>query len=135
MAVALPDNLLVETLSGSSSDWLGAFYPPNPKPGQFIEAYARRFRAVEIDSTYDNIPAPQRLPSGVHDFFETYRAARQPARIAAVALSLFNRNIFPFVNPSKYCSSPLRIYGTKATRGEVCLTGNWPTTYVLNPRL
>jgi hypothetical protein len=29
------------------------------KPGQFTEVYARKFRAVEIDSTYSNIPAPQ----------------------------------------------------------------------------
>lgn len=58
MAMALPDNLLVGTSSWSSSDWLGPFYPPNLKPGQFIEAYARRFRAVEIDSTYYSIPSP-----------------------------------------------------------------------------
>jgi uncharacterized protein YecE (DUF72 family) len=59
VAMALPENLLVGTSSWSSSDWLGSFYPPNLKPGQFIEAYARRFRAVEIDSTYYAIPAPQ----------------------------------------------------------------------------
>ena len=58
MAMALPDNLLVGTSSWSSSDWLGPFYPPNLKPSQFIEAYARRFRAVEIDSTYYSIPSP-----------------------------------------------------------------------------
>jgi uncharacterized protein YecE (DUF72 family) len=63
MAMALPDNLLVGTSSWSSSDWLGPFYPPNLKPGQFIEAYARRFRAVEIDSTYYSIPAPHVVAS------------------------------------------------------------------------
>jgi uncharacterized protein YecE (DUF72 family) len=45
-------NLLVGTSSWSSSDWLGSFYPANLKPGQFIEAYSRKFSAVEIDSTY-----------------------------------------------------------------------------------
>ena len=51
-----PANLLVGTSSWSSSDWLGSFYPANLKPGQFIEAYARKFPAVEIDSTYYSIP-------------------------------------------------------------------------------
>ena len=46
-----PANLLVGTSSWSSSDWLGAFYPANLKPGQFIEAYARR---EEL-----NLPAPK----------------------------------------------------------------------------
>jgi len=30
----------------------------NLKPGQFIEAYSRKLRAVEIDSTYYSIPPP-----------------------------------------------------------------------------
>ena len=51
-----PANLLVGTSSWSNSDWLGSFYPANLKPGQFIEAYARKFPAVEIDSTYYSIP-------------------------------------------------------------------------------
>ena len=41
-----PDNLLLGTSSWSCSDWLGSFYPINLKPRQFIEAYARKFRAV-----------------------------------------------------------------------------------------
>lgn len=56
--MGLPENLLVGMSSWANSDWLGSFYPPNLKPGQFIEAYARRFRTVEIDSTYYSIPAP-----------------------------------------------------------------------------
>lgn len=57
--MGFPENLLVGTSSWSSTDWVGPFYPPNLKPGQFIEAYARKFRTVEIDSTYYSIPAPQ----------------------------------------------------------------------------
>ena len=58
-----PANLLVGTSSWSSSDWLGSFYPANLKPGQFIEAYARKFPAVEIDSTYYSIPPPHVVAS------------------------------------------------------------------------
>jgi uncharacterized protein YecE (DUF72 family) len=52
-----PENLYVGTSSWSCPDWVGPFYPPNLKPGHFLEAYARRFRAVEIDSTYYATPA------------------------------------------------------------------------------
>ncbi len=44
----------------SKDDWIGPFYSPNLNRGQFIEAYARRFNTVEIDSTYYSIPTPQR---------------------------------------------------------------------------
>jgi len=57
--MGFPEHFMVGTSSWSSTDWVGPFYPPNLKPGQFIEAYARKFRAVEIDSTYYSIPAPQ----------------------------------------------------------------------------
>lgn len=53
----LPSNLYLGTSSWSSKDWLGPFYPEGMKPGRFIEAYARRFRAVEIDSTFYSIPS------------------------------------------------------------------------------
>jgi uncharacterized protein YecE (DUF72 family) len=54
--VAFPAHLLVGTSGWSCSDWLGAFYPAHLNPGDFLEAYARRFPAVEIDSTYYSIP-------------------------------------------------------------------------------
>lgn len=55
--MAFPANLFVGTSSWSSKDWVGPFYPANLKPSRFIEAYSRRFRAVEIDSTFYSIPA------------------------------------------------------------------------------
>lgn len=53
----LPDNLYIGTSSWSCPDWLGPFYPMDLKPSGYIEYYARRFRAVEIDSTFYSIPA------------------------------------------------------------------------------
>lgn len=54
--MALPDNLYVGTVSWSKSDWMGSLYPPDLKPSQFLETYARTFRTVEIDSTFYSIP-------------------------------------------------------------------------------
>lgn len=61
--MAFPENLRVGTSSWSSSDWVGPFYPPNLNPGRFIEAYARHFNVVEIDSTYYSIPPPRIVQS------------------------------------------------------------------------
>ncbi len=54
--MALPDNLYVGTVSWSKQDWVGSFYPANLKPPQFLEAYTRNFRTVEIDATFYSIP-------------------------------------------------------------------------------
>jgi uncharacterized protein YecE (DUF72 family) len=54
----LPDNLYVGTVSWVKPDWSGSFYPANLKPAEFLEAYARSFRSVEIDSTFYRIPTP-----------------------------------------------------------------------------
>ena len=61
--MVLPDNLLLGTSSWSSADWVGPFYPASLQASQYIQAYARRFRAVEIDSTFYGIPAPTMVRS------------------------------------------------------------------------
>ena len=43
--------------SFSSRDWVGPFYPPGTKPGEFLRVYAGRFDTVEIDATYYAVPA------------------------------------------------------------------------------
>jgi uncharacterized protein YecE (DUF72 family) len=51
------------TSSFSSTDWVGPFYPPGTRPGDFLRLYAERFDTVEIDSTYYAIP-PLRTVDG-----------------------------------------------------------------------
>jgi uncharacterized protein YecE (DUF72 family) len=52
----LPGNLLVGTSSWSSSDWQGVFYGKGTRPGDYIAEYAKRFRTVEIDSSFYHAP-------------------------------------------------------------------------------
>lgn len=52
-------NVLVGTCGFSYRDWVGPFYPAGTKSADMLEYYARRFSAVEIDSTYYAIPKPQ----------------------------------------------------------------------------
>lgn len=41
----------------SYSDWVGPFYPPNTKPEEYLKLYSKVFDAVEIDSTFYQVPS------------------------------------------------------------------------------
>ena len=144
-----PANLLVGTSSWSSSDWLGSFYPANLKPGQFIEAYARKFSAVEIDSTYYSIPPPHvvarwrdKTPEGfvfaakipgviTHEKvlkdcqaeFTTFlnNMSLLGDRLGPLLLQFpyFNRNVFPSRHPFDRLLKPF--LQTSAQRVQVCV--------------
>lgn len=49
----------VGTCGYSYADWVGPFYPATARPREMLGLYARRFSAVEIDSTYYRIPGPK----------------------------------------------------------------------------
>ncbi|MGC2359921.1 MAG: DUF72 domain-containing protein [Thermoplasmata archaeon] len=39
-------------------DWVGPFYPPGTPAGDFLAAYSRVFRTVEVDSSFYRAPTP-----------------------------------------------------------------------------
>lgn len=45
------------TSSWGEKSWVGPFYPPGTRPGDFLAHYATRFDAVEADNTYYAAPA------------------------------------------------------------------------------
>ena len=49
--------LYIGTSGYSYDDWVGRYYPPTLKKGQFLEYYAREFPAVEVNYTYYRIPS------------------------------------------------------------------------------
>ena len=51
------------TSSWSESGWVGPFYPPGTKPGDFLSVYSERFDCVEADVTYYRLP-DERLVDG-----------------------------------------------------------------------
>jgi uncharacterized protein YecE (DUF72 family) len=48
----------IGTSGYSFDDWGGAFYPRGVKPGDRLNYYATRFRAVEVNTTYYRLPHP-----------------------------------------------------------------------------
>ncbi|NLH50993.1 MAG: DUF72 domain-containing protein [Myxococcales bacterium] len=53
--------ILVGTSGYSYEDWRGIFYPPDLPKNRFLEFYADRFAAVEINYTYYRMPARRTL--------------------------------------------------------------------------
>jgi len=53
--------ILIGTSGYWFADWVGPFYPPGTKSGEFLGYYARHFGCVEVNSTYYRIPHPRVL--------------------------------------------------------------------------
>ena len=53
-----PGQLLLGTQGFAFDDWVGPFYPEGTPKSAYLEAYARHFATVEIDSTFYGAPRP-----------------------------------------------------------------------------
>ena len=51
--------ILIGTSGYSFADWVGPFYPPGTRSGDFLRYYTDHFSTVEVNSTYYGIPRPQ----------------------------------------------------------------------------
>jgi uncharacterized protein YecE (DUF72 family) len=90
-APATERRILVGTSGYSFADWVGPFYPPGMRSGDFLGFYARHFEVVEVNSTYYRIPHPrviaqmeQKTPPGFRFVVKlnqamTHEGAREPA--------------------------------------------------------
>jgi len=66
MAENQADTIRYGASSFSSKDWIGPFYPPGTKPGDFLRIYAEHFDTVEIDATYYAIPSASTVKGWVN---------------------------------------------------------------------
>ena len=55
--------ILVGTSGYDYPEWKGVFYPPEIKRADFLAYYATKFNAVELNSTFYNMPTADRLLS------------------------------------------------------------------------
>src|SRR5579863_176714 len=53
--------ILLGTSSFTAKGWEGTFYPSGMRPAQFLTHYAKRFRTVEVDSTFYGTPPVTRV--------------------------------------------------------------------------
>ncbi len=84
--------IFVGTCGFSYKDWVGSFYPARTKPEQMLPRYARRFRAVEIDSSYYGVPSQRtvesmarRTPRGFRFSFKAPQSVTHPPEGSAAS--------------------------------------------------
>jgi uncharacterized protein YecE (DUF72 family) len=53
----MPGRIRLGTQGWNYDAWVGPFYPPGTRSGEFLRIYARAFDTVEVDSTFYAIPA------------------------------------------------------------------------------
>ncbi|HZD13351.1 MAG TPA: DUF72 domain-containing protein, partial [Candidatus Binatus sp.] len=66
----------------SYKDWIGAFYPKDAQPADYLRLYASVFDAVEIDSTFYRTPSSQQVANWRHVTGDNFRfSAKLPKKI------------------------------------------------------
>ena len=53
---AMPAPIRIGTQGWNYDAWVGPFYPPGTRPGDYLSVYARAFDTVEVDSTFYAVP-------------------------------------------------------------------------------
>lgn len=73
--------LYLGTSTWTAPSWAGGFYPPGTTPPEYLPYYSRRFRSVEIDSTWYGSPSPQVVSGWASKTDETFRFAAKVPRV------------------------------------------------------
>jgi len=59
----IANRFFVGTSGFSYADWVGHFYPPGMKKGDWVQYYSLRFNALEINYTYYRLPSRRTMQS------------------------------------------------------------------------
>ena len=102
-------DILVGTSGYSFADWVGPFYPPGTRPGEFLEYYAGQFPVIEINVTYYRIPKPQvleqmaaRTPQDFRFVVKLHQSMTHESGIDAARIAEFLAAIEPLKHAGKY---------------------------------
>jgi len=73
------------TCAWSYEDWKGAFYPPHLPQKQWLEFYTHYFPAVEVDSTFYNVPSAKAVAQWLETAREDFRfSCKMPREITHI---------------------------------------------------
>ncbi len=101
--------ILIGTSGYSFPDWVGPFYPPGTRSGDFLGHYARHFPVVEVNSTYYRIPHPRVLaqmeaktPPGFRFVVKLNQVLTHEGSLAADVVRDFLAVLEPLKSAGKY---------------------------------
>jgi uncharacterized protein YecE (DUF72 family) len=133
--------IYVGTCGFSYKDWIGSFYPSGTKAQAMLGLYAKRFDAVEIDSTYYAIPKPslfdsiaRRTPAGFRFSVKAPGSITHlpvDAQPAAADIETFGASVAPLVAAGKLgvvlAQFPHSFQPSKEARSRLALLRDrWP---------
>lgn len=102
-------SILVGTSGYSFADWVGPFYPPGTKSGDYLNFYARHFGGVEVNSTYYRIPNPrvlslmeQKTPAGFRFVVKLNHAMTHESSTDEALYREFRAVLQPLKDAGKY---------------------------------
>ena len=101
--------IFVGTSGYSFADWVGPFYPPGTRPGDFLPFYARHFETVEVNSSYYRIPSPRAIeqmerktPPGFRFMVKLNQAMTHERSLEPSLVSGFRAALEPLKAAGKY---------------------------------
>lgn len=101
--------VLVGTSGYSFPDWVGPFYPPGTRPGDFLAVYAEHFDAVEVNATYYRMPTAatlermeRRTPAGFRFVVKLLGAFTHERSADPAAAREFRAALAPLKDAGKY---------------------------------
>ena len=101
--------LYVGTSGYSFPDWVGPFYPPGMRSGDYLTYYAKQFGCVEVNSTYYRIPNPRVLslmekktPEGFRFVVKLHQSMTHEAGLEPALYREFLAAVQPLKDAGKY---------------------------------
>ena len=101
--------IFVGTSGYSFADWVGPFYPPGTRSGDYLRHYAGHFGTVEVNSTYYRIPSPRVLaqmesktPEGFRFIVKLNQAMTHKSGATAELYHEFLAAVQPLKDAGKY---------------------------------
>ncbi|MBI1799197.1 MAG: DUF72 domain-containing protein [Candidatus Eisenbacteria bacterium] len=104
-----PGEIRVGTSGYSFPDWVGPFYPPGMKSGEFLSSYSRQFDVVEVNSTYYRIPPPRvieqmerKTPDDFHFVVKLHQSMTHEGDLESSNVRDFLAALAPLQSAGKY---------------------------------
>jgi uncharacterized protein YecE (DUF72 family) len=101
--------IFVGTSGYSFADWVGPFYPPGTRPGDFLAYYSRRFAAVEVNATYYRVPPPgaiaameRKTPPGFRFMVKVNQAMTHERLLEPGLVRAFRAVLLPLKDAGKF---------------------------------
>jgi uncharacterized protein YecE (DUF72 family) len=85
--------LYAGTSGFSYPEWKGTFYPDDLPAGRFLEAYAQRLNAVEVNNTFQRLPQEAALAKWVRDTPPGFKLCLKAQRALTYSAAAFPKDI------------------------------------------